>query len=92
MFETLREICEDDELQYQMVRDLISVETKYTSMAKRSGLFEELEKSIKRSFYGDKADAMEYAETVQQLRMDLTGSDEDSESQITVSVRSNVKP
>ena len=92
MFETLREICEDDELQYQMVRDLISVETKYTSMAKRSGLFEELEKSIKRSFYGDKADALEYAETVQQLRMDLTGSDEDSESQITVSVRSNVKP
>jgi aminopeptidase C len=60
-------------------------------MAKRSGLFEELEKSIKRSFYGDKADAMEYAESVQQLRMDLTGIEEDAESQITVSVRSNVK-
>jgi DNA sulfur modification protein DndC len=91
MFETLREICEDDELQYQMIRDLISVETKYTSMAKRSGLFEELEKSIKRSFYGDKADAMEYAESIQQLRMDLSGSDEDTENQTAVSVRSITK-
>lgn len=61
LFDSLKEICGDDTLHYQMIRELISIEKKFASMTRRSGLLDELEKAIKRSFYEDRDDAIEYA-------------------------------
>ena len=73
MFDTLAELCGEDELHYQMVRDLISVEKKYASQTRRTGLFDELEKSIQKSYYGDRDDALSYARERQQQFDDLVG-------------------
>ena len=58
---TLRTICGQDRLQYEMVRELIDTEQRYRSMARRSGLFDALEAAIKRSFYDSEDDAISFA-------------------------------
>jgi DNA sulfur modification protein DndC len=57
----LRELCGDDHLHFEMTRNLLDIEWRYQTMAKRRGLFEDLEKAIVRSFYVDMEDAMERA-------------------------------
>ena len=54
----LRELCGDDELHFQLVRELLSVEKRHKSMLRRTGLFKALENSFKRNFYQDEADAV----------------------------------
>lgn len=54
----LKEICGEDELHYQLTRELLSVERRYRTMAKRSGLFGELEKALIRGFYDSEEDAL----------------------------------
>ena len=44
-----------------MVRDLLATERKYAAMTRRNGLVEELGRSIKRSYYRDRTDAIEFA-------------------------------
>lgn len=61
MLASLRELCGDDALHYEMMRDLIATEQKFATMTRRKGLLEELEKSIKRSFYRDREDAIQFA-------------------------------
>jgi DNA sulfur modification protein DndC len=61
LFTSLNEICGDDHLHYEMMRDLIATERRFATMARRKGLIEELEKSIKRSFYRDRDDALAFA-------------------------------
>ena len=73
LFDSLKEICGDDVLHYQMIRDLISIEKKFSSMTKRSGLLDELEKAIKRSFYGDRNDAIDYAREKQKQEQLVLG-------------------
>ena len=73
LFDSLKEICGDDVLHYQMIRDLISIEKKFSSMTKRSGLLDELEKAIKRSFYGDRDDAIDYAREKQKQEQLVLG-------------------
>ena len=78
LFDSLKEICGDDTLHYQMIRELISIEKKFSSMTRRSGLLDELEKAIKRSFYEDRDDAIEYArEKHKQEQLVLGASAED---------------
>jgi DNA sulfur modification protein DndC len=61
-----------------MIRELISIEKKFASMTRRSGLLDELEKAIKRSFYEDRDDAIEYArEKHKQEQLVLGASEED---------------
>lgn len=59
--EALRDLCGDDELHFEMTRSLIAIERRYRTMARRSGLFEELEKAIAKSFYTGEDDAVERA-------------------------------
>jgi len=59
--ELLRSLCGGNELQFEMARNLIAVENSYRTEVKRSGLFEKLEKTIKRSFYEDEEDATQWA-------------------------------
>jgi DNA sulfur modification protein DndC len=66
--EALRELCGEDELHFEMTRSLIAIERRYRTLARRSGLFEELEKAIARSFYTGEDDAVQRATAVASAR------------------------
>jgi DNA sulfur modification protein DndC len=67
----LREVCGQDELRFQMARELLDIERRHRSMVKRAGLFDALEQAIKRSFYTDAEDAERYAKERQKAREDI---------------------
>ena len=64
----LREVCGDDRLHYELARELLSVERQQRAHAKRAGLFDQLEKSIRRHYYDDKGDATDMARRHAQAR------------------------
>lgn len=69
--ELLHELCGDDELHFEMTRSLIAVERRFRTMARRKGLFDELEATVRRSFFADEEDALQRAQdlaTVRDLR------------------------
>jgi DNA sulfur modification protein DndC len=73
MFASLREISGEDELRYQMLREMIAIERRYLTQARRTGLIDDLDKAIKRSFYDDREDAIEFARTKQAIFNETTG-------------------
>ena len=64
----LRDICDGDDLHFEMTRSLLSVERRYRTMARRAGLFTEMEDVIRRSFYEGVDDASERARTLATAR------------------------
>jgi len=99
MFASLREISGEDELRYQMLREMIAIERRYLTQARRTGLIDDLDKAIKRSFYDDKEDAIEFARERQEIFEEITGTgdqDEEDEDSFTdplaVSISINKKP
>lgn len=54
----LREVVDADRLHFELVRELLDIEQRHRSRARRSGLFESLEKALRRGFYEDEADAI----------------------------------
>ena len=59
--ELLKDICGDDDLHFQLTRELLATEKRYGSMLRRVGIFEAIEKAFRRSFYDDEQDAVEHA-------------------------------
>lgn len=57
----LKECCDNDEIHYQLIRELLHTEKTYSQLTKRTGLFKTLEKTIERNFYEDITDAKKYA-------------------------------
>jgi DNA sulfur modification protein DndC len=57
----LRELCGEDFLQFELIRELLHIEQRYQSMARRRGLFEAMEQAFHRSFYVDEEDATDRA-------------------------------
>lgn len=57
----LREACVDDRLHFELVRELLDVERRYRTMARRAGLYDALEGAFRRHFYTDEDDATERA-------------------------------
>jgi len=64
--EILKELCDDDQLHYELVRDLLGIEQEQMHRVRRRGLFKDLEKSFQKHFYEDQDEAVavatEYAE------------------------------
>ena len=58
--ELLFEVCNGDELKYELARNLLDLERQYRTMGARRGLFQALEKAIKRCYFSDKDDAHEW--------------------------------
>lgn len=56
----LKEIS-GDSLHFELTRHLLSIERKHRVMARRAGVFSELERAIERGFYEDEGDATERA-------------------------------
>ena len=59
--ELLREICGDDDLHFQLVRELLSNAKRHKSMLRRSGLFDAFERAFARNFYTGMDDAVDRA-------------------------------
>ena len=57
----LRDLCGEDELHFQLARELLSVEKQHKSMLRRAGLFNEIEQAFYRSFYEGEEDAVQRA-------------------------------
>jgi DNA sulfur modification protein DndC len=57
----LREICGEDQLRFELTRELLDVEHRFRTMSRRAGLYAALESSLKRGFYDDEADALDRA-------------------------------
>jgi DNA sulfur modification protein DndC len=66
--ELLREVCGGDQLHFEMTRELLSVERQQRVHARRSGLYEQMEKSIRRHYYDNEADALEMARRYAEAR------------------------
>lgn len=65
--ELLREISGDD-LHFELTRQLLSIERKHRVMARRAGVFGELEKAIERGFYDNADDAAVRARARHELK------------------------
>ncbi|WP_369133597.1 DNA phosphorothioation system sulfurtransferase DndC [Modestobacter sp. I12A-02662] len=58
MVELLAEVVGEDRLHFELVRELLDVEQRHRAQARRSGLFDAIEKALRRGFYDDEADAV----------------------------------
>jgi len=69
--ETLKKLCDGDELKYELARNLLDIERRHRTKGSRQGLFKELDTAITRCFYNDKEDAtrlMEVKAKIKQAR------------------------
>ena len=55
--ELLHEVTEGDRLHFELVRELLDIEQRHRAQARRAGLFDSLEKALRRGFYDDETDA-----------------------------------
>jgi DNA sulfur modification protein DndC len=61
MVEALREVTQDSPLHFELVRELLDIEQRNRAKVRRVGLFESLEKALRKGFYIDEADATQRA-------------------------------
>jgi DNA sulfur modification protein DndC len=54
----LRDLCGEDDLHFELTRELLSVEKRHKSMLRRAGLFEAIEDAFERGFYDNEEDAV----------------------------------
>lgn len=56
----LRSLCDEDDLHFELTRELLDIERQHRTMARRSGLFKALEGALRRGAYdsADEAEAM----------------------------------
>ncbi|WP_193211144.1 DNA phosphorothioation system sulfurtransferase DndC [Luteolibacter marinus] len=59
--EVLEEICGEDRLHYELSRELLSLTAQQQTSSRRAGLYERLEKSIRKHFYESREDALDRA-------------------------------
>jgi DNA sulfur modification protein DndC len=64
----LAEACGTDRLHYELCRELLSLTNNQKNVAKRSGLFTQLERAFERHFYTDESDAVSRAADVVRRR------------------------
>ncbi len=59
--EILKDICGGDELHFQLVRELLSIEKRHKSMLRRAGIFDAIQRSFFKNFYENEDDAIQRA-------------------------------
>ena len=57
MVQVLQEIAGEDRLHFELVRELLDIEQRHRTQARRAGLFDSLEQSLRRGFFDDEEDA-----------------------------------
>ena len=58
--ELLRELAGDDELHYELIRNLLDVQRRFRTMSRRRGLYKALEDQIRRCYFDDSSDALAF--------------------------------
>ena len=58
--EVLKELCGEDEIQYQTLREMLEIEYRQRTRARRQGLFDSLAASLKRGAFASQEEAMEH--------------------------------
>jgi len=56
----LRELCGDDSLKYEMVRNLLDIEWQHRLKGRRVGVFDDLRRTVHACFFEDKRDALDF--------------------------------
>jgi len=59
--EELRDLCGEDDLHYELTRNLLGLTIQQRNSSRRKGVFEKIEKTIQRSFYDNEEDALQRA-------------------------------
>lgn len=59
--DVLRDIVGTDTVHYELVRELLDLEQRHRAQIRRAGLLQAIEKSLKRGFFDDASDALNYA-------------------------------
>lgn len=57
----LRELCGDDHLHFELVRELLSTEKRHKNMLRRAGIFDAIERAFTRNFFANEEDAIDRA-------------------------------
>ncbi|MGH9941522.1 MAG: DNA phosphorothioation system sulfurtransferase DndC [Pyrinomonadaceae bacterium] len=57
----LKEICGDDQIHFELARELLDVEQRFRTQVRRAGLYDALEQAFRRNFYADERDATDRA-------------------------------
>jgi len=68
----LAELCGDDRMHFELVRELLSITRQQRATARRSGVHGQLEKSFTRHFYDDRQDALSRAQRMAEQRYKLS--------------------
>jgi DNA sulfur modification protein DndC len=62
MIESLQAVVGEDRMHFELVRELLDVEQRHRAQVRRAGMFESLEKALRKGFYDDEADATSRAQ------------------------------
>jgi DNA sulfur modification protein DndC len=72
--EDLREICGPDKLHFQLVRELLSITRQQRNAARRAGLSQRIEQSLRKHFYDDRDDAIARVQGLAKARKEAVQS------------------
>jgi DNA sulfur modification protein DndC len=67
----LRDLCGEDRLHYELTRELLSITRQQRNTARRSGLFDQLEKSFSKHFFDNAEDAIARAHAAAEAKKEL---------------------
>lgn len=57
----LLEACDGNRFDFELARELLEIERKYRTKVRRSGLYEDMDRAIRRNFFDSKEDALDHA-------------------------------
>ena len=57
----LNEVCNEDQIHYELSRELLDVERRYRTMSRRAGLFNAIDEAMQRGYYESEEDATQMA-------------------------------
>jgi DNA sulfur modification protein DndC len=60
--EVLREVCGDNAMHFELMRELLSLAQRQQRERRRHGIYDELEKALARHYYRDEEDAISFAQ------------------------------
>lgn len=85
MLQVLSEVVDGDRLHFELVRDLLDIQQRHRAQVRRTGLFESLEKALRRGFYDDEADATLRAQQHKAAKERTPATDQDEPDQLDLS-------
>ena len=80
--EILKEVCEGDDIHYELARELLDVERRFRTMSRRAGLFSAIDNAVKRGYYKNEEDATAMAMEIARAKEEVEERFSKDDSQI----------